>query len=328
MQPPVGIQHQVTPLAVLIYASSAWSVHDTRSTFPSLINFVDRRGSIMTGPLLIDGTATTQVPPDPATPFDVLTSRAMYVGHPRASESAPANLPVNPPDLAIGANGGVLVWTEQGQQGGIYLKPATTEGFPQAPRVILHSSVTTQPGSNWQSPGLEYYSSTQFSTPALVRLDLMSDDAPYSFRIWSPANGSSSNLLVQLWGELQVNGVLTARGGIASEAWQDLQPDNNWSQYAGPGDFATPAYCKDAMGYVHLRGLIVPPSSVNTTLSAFTLPTGYQPKHTQVFASVAPLLDHCLSILINSDGKAYVTGQNVGNLPAVSLNIAPFFAEQ
>ena len=63
--------------------------------------------------------------------------------------------------------------------------------------------------------------------------------------------------------------------------WVAVTYENSWVDY-GSG-YQGAEYCKDANGFVHIRGLIqtgTPPSTV------FTLPLGFRPKNKEVFASI------------------------------------------
>jgi hypothetical protein len=61
---------------------------------------------------------------------------------------------------------------------------------------------------------------------------------------------------------------------IAGQAWQSISLGSGWSAY-GIG-YAGPRYWKDALGVVHLSGLIAQIGG-NTNNVLFTLPTGYRP---------------------------------------------------
>lgn len=58
---------------------------------------------------------------------------------------------------------------------------------------------------------------------------------------------------------------------------------NGWVDFGG-GVFAEAAYTKDALGWVHLRGL-VKSGTINTTI--FTLPVGFRPAQQCIFATAA-----------------------------------------
>ncbi|MCK6077907.1 hypothetical protein [Paenibacillus silvae] len=59
---------------------------------------------------------------------------------------------------------------------------------------------------------------------------------------------------------------------------------NGWTNYNDSGSFYNVAYIKDALGYVHLRGLI---RSGAVGTAVFVLPTGYRPKSAMIFASIS-----------------------------------------
>lgn len=59
---------------------------------------------------------------------------------------------------------------------------------------------------------------------------------------------------------------------------------NNWVNYGSP--FNTCAFRKDAMGYVHLKGL-VKNGTVGSGFAVFTLPVGYRPIGQQLIVTMS-----------------------------------------
>ena len=79
---------------------------------------------------------------------------------------------------------------------------------------------------------------------------------------------------VKLWDYLQVNGTLDVTGQFNvphRQGWTTVGLSNGWVNYAG--GWAPAAYMKDALGFVHLRGLI----RSGTWSNAFVLPAGFRP---------------------------------------------------
>lgn len=70
--------------------------------------------------------------------------------------------------------------------------------------------------------------------------------------------------------------------GAAAPSWIAPSPLNGWTNNGG--GYATLGYHRDALGYVHFRGLVVA-GTLNT--EAFTLPLGYRPKLRLTFACYA-----------------------------------------
>lgn len=58
---------------------------------------------------------------------------------------------------------------------------------------------------------------------------------------------------------------------------------NSWANYAGGTEYGACGYYKDAMGIVHLRGLM---SSGTLNAAAFTLPVGCRPTHRLIFTQL------------------------------------------
>lgn len=73
-------------------------------------------------------------------------------------------------------------------------------------------------------------------------------------------------------------------GGVIEDAWHTVTSfTNSWAQY-GDFTYGTIGYYKDALGTVHLRGLLAS-GTLNT--AAFTLPAGYRPEYGQIYGTVA-----------------------------------------
>jgi hypothetical protein len=86
-------------------------------------------------------------------------------------------------------------------------------------------------------------------------------------------------------GNLTVQGTLNASGGIAGEQWRAVSFQNNFSNYAA--DWTGAEFCKDALGYVRVRGLLAHARDGWTaSLVAFTLPIGYRPAKNLLFPSM------------------------------------------
>lgn len=63
--------------------------------------------------------------------------------------------------------------------------------------------------------------------------------------------------------------------------WTAPTLTNSWVHYGAP--FSTPGYRIDALGYVHLRGLL---KSGTVNLAMFTLPAGYRPESQLIFSTI------------------------------------------
>lgn len=68
----------------------------------------------------------------------------------------------------------------------------------------------------------------------------------------------------------------------AVEAWIAPSLTNSWADYGSP--FNPSGYYRDPYGVVHLRGTI---KSGVVGSSAFTLPSGYRPANTELFAAIS-----------------------------------------
>lgn len=61
---------------------------------------------------------------------------------------------------------------------------------------------------------------------------------------------------------------------IQTTTWTTVTYTNSWVDFGGA--FNTGAYRKDAMGYVHLKGLMKS-GTISSSLPAFNLPAGFRP---------------------------------------------------
>jgi hypothetical protein len=78
-----------------------------------------------------------------------------------------------------------------------------------------------------------------------------------------------------------INGNFTALAGqigavTAPMTWTALSLMNKWTPYGGVG-YAPPSYARDALGVVHLRGLVTGSTAAQVTIAV--LPAGFQPKY-------------------------------------------------
>jgi len=127
----------------------------------------------------------------------------------------------------------------------------------------------------------------QQQTVGFTNWQIYSDGGNVCFNAGTLYVGKTTGLTgsgdVDIAGKLNVDGTLTATCGIVGEAWINVAAfSNSWVAFGGT--YAPPGYWKDALGIVHLRGMIKS-GTVNTT--AFTLPTGYKPQYAIVRSQVA-----------------------------------------
>ena len=74
--------------------------------------------------------------------------------------------------------------------------------------------------------------------------------------------------------------------GASPPSW--IRPDllNGWVNFGGA--FALVAYHRDALGYVHTKGVAQNSTGAGLILPLFTFPLGYRPLENQAFAAVGP----------------------------------------
>lgn len=105
----------------------------------------------------------------------------------------------------------------------------------------------------------------------------------------------------------------------AVQSWQAATFENSWINYDSTG-FTSAAYYRDFMGRCNLRGLVA-----NGTLpgTIFTLPVGYRPTRTHIFAVSSNQLFG--EVRVQADGQVVATA---GNSTWISLDGISFRAEQ
>lgn len=99
--------------------------------------------------------------------------------------------------------------------------------------------------------------------------------------------------------------------------WVAVTHENSWADYSG---YQGAEYCKDANGFVHIRGL-VDSGTVGSGTGVFTLPLGFRPAAKELFVTIS---NGALGrIDIDTDGTVDVI---TGNNTYVSLSGITFAA--
>jgi hypothetical protein len=110
---------------------------------------------------------------------------------------------------------------------------------------------------------------------------------------------------------------LPATTTIAS-AWTAFTPGNSWVHFGSP--YTTPAYHKDANGFVTMKG-VIKSGTPNTAIT--TLPVGFRPTQTHYFISVAGA-GFC-ALLVDANGVVQVGSYiSSGTNAYVSLDVLRF----
>jgi hypothetical protein len=107
---------------------------------------------------------------------------------------------------------------------------------------------------------------------------------------------------------------------LTPPVWTEVTSfSNSWVNYDTA--FNSAAYCKDVMGFVHLRGLV---KDGTVDLAIFTLPVGYRPVKREIFTT------QCDSTIARIDVfstgvVAAIPSTNAGNA-WISLDSITFYA--
>ena len=124
-------------------------------------------------------------------------------------------------------------------------------------------------------------------------------------------------------GAVAVTGTLTATGGIVGEAWTNITTfSGDWVAYGGT-TYAPPGYWKDALGIVHLRGLVkYGTAPITLPSSPFTLPTGYKPQYASVFACMTNEAIGRVDVLANGQVMVRSSSSVYVSLDGISFRAA------
>ncbi len=103
----------------------------------------------------------------------------------------------------------------------------------------------------------------------------------------------------------------TTADGLPALTWTSLPLTNGWVAYTDLADYGgTPAYTKDAEGFVHLTGVLSGAAKTSTSLAA--LPSGFRPPHGAWVAAG------------DSNGNFNPQGVNLWISPAGVIQVEPF----
>lgn len=98
------------------------------------------------------------------------------------------------------------------------------------------------------------------------------------------------------------------------EFWAPVTFDTGWQNYDNTTYFGA-AYCKDQMGFIHLRGIVkttTQPDATHRTTSIFTLPTGFRPLRIAILpirVNLSPV--SFATLYIGTDGVVKLDGYTV-----------------
>ena len=107
----------------------------------------------------------------------------------------------------------------------------------------------------------------------------------------------------------------------SSLTWTEISSfSNSWENFGG--DWYNAAYCKDALGFVHLRGLI---KNGTWNAVAFALPAGYRPGAYTRFSVIGyNYVDAAVDV--RNNGDVYIRSAAASN-DWLNLDGISFFAE-
>ena len=119
--------------------------------------------------------------------------------------------------------------------------------------------------------------------------------------------------------------VVKEKIGITNRTWQNLPLQNGATDGSDGGnlDGYTPSYHKDALGFVHLRGMVGYDTATNGQVVA-TLPVGFRPSRHLFFTLKEYSLD------VRPNGEIIISESNPGSgIARIPIEfVPPFMAEQ
>lgn len=111
--------------------------------------------------------------------------------------------------------------------------------------------------------------------------------------------------------------------GMKNTPWQNVAFQGSWVNFDASGSsFDDCAFMKDAMGFIHLRG-ITKSGTVGVGTPIFTLPVGFRPGQQKHFVIISNDALGCIDIF--PDGRVACV---IGNTAYVTLDNITFLAEQ
>lgn len=114
---------------------------------------------------------------------------------------------------------------------------------------------------------------------------------------------------------------------LTATAWATPTLSGSVTDY-GSG-FGGPRYFKDALGIVHMKGVLKATATIGSLGTLFTLPVGFRPAETLVFQVACGIgfsnLDKRLDI--ETTGIAYLNGTTLANGDWVSIASVSYLAE-
>lgn len=143
--------------------------------------------------------------------------------------------------------------------------------------------------------------------------ELKSYSSDYSTSHYAEAGRMSGTFL----GLTFLSGILrgASPAAISPTTWAAPTLINSWANFGSPHSPA--GYLVDALGFVHLRGLI---KSGTAGSNAFVLPTGYQPANEVIIAVMANNGAATGYLAVQTDGTVQVNGSWAGGATDVSLD--------
>lgn len=120
---------------------------------------------------------------------------------------------------------------------------------------------------------------------------------------------------------LALQNIALAIQGSLDTSWQTPSLQNGWLEYSG--GFQQSGYMIDKNGFVHLRGLI---KSGTIGATIFTLPVGYRPATTLIFAAVNS--SSVGRVDVASSGTVTLSASYAAGNAFLSLDGITFMAQQ
>lgn len=175
---------------------------------------------------------------------------------------------------------------------------------------VAGTDLTTYPqGEDGQTPNSGNI--TGFSALAFYT---MTSDTPVTIKLRAAQNGGSGAAIINrtTWSVPKLVVTNMSRGGTPTASWTALSYQNGWTDFGAP--YATGAYLKDTIGFVHLKGTIG--HSGATTAVIATLPAGYRPGASLIIPSYTSGASY---VIIANDGTITPPSTNQVSLDGVSF---------
>ena len=174
---------------------------------------------------------------------------------------------------------------------------ATTKPFTLGTTNTVDAASTVTNGTtSIANPLLTFTNNATATGATALALNVASGHAPFTTNSATRVTNLNADKIDGIDSGGFVRTTVPAAGKLVGEPWHEVTVFNaafgdpccnGWYQNFSGGAFSTPAYYKDPLGIVHIKGVIEPSSGKSVSqcndFSIFQLPAGYRPILTEIY---------------------------------------------